>query len=117
MQFSRTAPNNPTDCVFLPIIKGGRIVNVGDVLYQGDVITLACNPALLISHGPNPANTYFNQLACATAVSKNGGVPVATTPPSLQGERVLKPCCTRCNPYPSAYGGVLLPGRLARQKT
>jgi hypothetical protein len=55
-------PNTPTSCVVLPVIKGGRIANLGDIPYQGDVITPTCNPALL---APNPANTRLNQLGCS----------------------------------------------------
>ena len=55
-------PNTATSCVILPIIKGGRITNLGDIPLQGDVITPTCDPALL---APNPANTRFNQLGCS----------------------------------------------------
>ena len=55
-------PNNPTDCVILPVIKNGAVTNLGDIPYQGDVITPTCDPTLL---APNPANTYFNQLGCS----------------------------------------------------
>src|SRR5215469_5458082 len=54
-------PNTPTDCVVLPIIKGGRITNIGDIPYQGQVVTPTCNPAILAS----ASNTYFNQLGCS----------------------------------------------------
>ncbi len=68
-------PNNPTDCVVLPVIKGGAIVGIGDIPYQGDVITPTCDPTLLSAAGaPNPANTYFNQLGCSISHG------VATTP-------------------------------------
>jgi hypothetical protein len=59
-------PNTATDCVLLPVIKGGRVVNLGDIPLQGEAITPTCNPALLSQPGvPNPANTYFNQLGCS----------------------------------------------------
>ena len=59
-------PNNPTDCVVLPVIKGGRVTNLGDIPYQGDVITPTCDPRLLSTDTvPNPSNTYFNQLGCS----------------------------------------------------
>jgi hypothetical protein len=59
-------PNNTTDCILLPVIKLGRFVNLGDIPYQGDVITPTCNPALLSQPlAPNPANTFFNQLGCS----------------------------------------------------
>lgn len=58
--------NNTTDCILLPVIRNGGVVNLGDIPYQGDVITPTCNPALLSQVGaPNPTNTYFNQLGCA----------------------------------------------------
>jgi len=83
-------PNTPTDCVILPIIKGGRVTNLGDIPYQGQVITPTCDTSLLgtVSTStpggpppgqfiPNPKNTYFNQLGCTIAASKHlvGGVP------------------------------------------
>src|SRR4029077_12786628 len=59
-------PNTATDCVLLPVIKGGRVVNLGDLPLQGETITPTCNPALLSTATvPNPANTYFNQLGCS----------------------------------------------------
>ena len=68
-------PNNPTDCVILPIIKNGTVTNLGDIPYQGSVITPTCNPAILSTATvPNPANSYFNQLGCSISHGK------ATTP-------------------------------------
>jgi hypothetical protein len=64
-------PNNPTDCVILPVIKNGQVTNLGDIPYQGDAITPTCDPTLL---SPNPNNTYFNQLGCSISHG------VATTP-------------------------------------
>jgi hypothetical protein len=64
-------PNNPTDCVILPVIKNGAVTNLGDIPYQGDAITPTCDPTLL---SPNPNNTYFNQLGCSISHG------VATTP-------------------------------------
>ena len=59
-------PNNPTDCVILPVIKAGQVTNLGDIPYQGDAITPTCDPSLLSQPGlPNPANTYLNQLGCS----------------------------------------------------
>ena len=63
-------PTTSTDCIGLPIIKGGKIAAEGDVPGQGDAITPTCNPAILAS----PANTYFNQLGCSISHG------VATTP-------------------------------------
>jgi hypothetical protein len=60
-------PNTATDCVILPIIKGGRVTNLGDIPLQGEAVTPTCNPALL---APNPANTYFNQLGCSISHGK-----------------------------------------------
>jgi hypothetical protein len=57
-------------CIGLPIIKGGKITDVGDIPGQGDAITPTCNPAILAS----PGNTYFNQLGCSISHG------VATTP-------------------------------------
>ena len=74
-------PNSPTDCVVLPVVQGGVFRNLGDIPYQGDVITPTCDPTALSAPGlPNPRNTYFNQLGCAISASHNGGTPVATTP-------------------------------------
>jgi hypothetical protein len=68
-------PNNPTDCVILPVIKNGQVTNLGDIPYQGDAITPTCDPTLLSQSGiPNPNNTYFNQLGCSISHG------VATTP-------------------------------------
>ena len=68
-------PNNPTDCVILPVITNGQVVNLGDIPYQGDAITPTCDPTLLSQPGsPNFNNTYFNQLGCSISHG------VATTP-------------------------------------
>jgi hypothetical protein len=67
-------PATPTECVILPIIENGTVTNLGDIPYQGDVITPTCNPTLLSTTAPNPANTYFNQLGCSISHG------VATTP-------------------------------------
>ena len=68
-------PNNPTDCVILPVIKNGQVTNLGDIPYQGDAITPTCDPTLLSQPGlPNLNNTYFNQLGCSISHG------VATTP-------------------------------------
>jgi len=68
-------PNTPSTCVVLPIIIGGVLRNLGDIPFQGDVITPTCNPAALSTATvPNPANTYFNQLGCSISHG------VATTP-------------------------------------
>ncbi len=59
-------PNTATDCVLLPIIKGGRVTNLGDIPLQGQAVTPTCDPTKLSAVGaPNPANTYFNQLGCS----------------------------------------------------
>ncbi|HSV25716.1 MAG TPA: hypothetical protein VLJ17_22165, partial [Xanthobacteraceae bacterium] len=51
-------PNNPTDCVILPVIVQGMVTNFGDIPYQGDAITPTCDPTLLSQPGiPNPDNT------------------------------------------------------------
>jgi hypothetical protein len=69
-------PNTPADCVVLPVIKGGRVVNLGDIPYQGQAVTPTCDPSLLAS----PHNTYFNQLGCSISAVQNGGVPTKNTP-------------------------------------
>jgi len=71
-------PNEPTDCVILPVIKNGQIVNLGDIPFQGQAITPTCNPAILAT----ASNTYFNQLGCLVSALKNAGTVVATTPQS-----------------------------------
>jgi hypothetical protein len=59
-------PNSATDCVLLPIIKGGVVANLGDIPRQGEAITPTCDPTQLSQPAvPNPANTYFNQLGCS----------------------------------------------------
>ena len=59
-------PNTATDCVLLPIIKGGKVTNLGDIPFQGQAITPTCDPTKLSTATvPNPANTYFNQLGCS----------------------------------------------------
>jgi hypothetical protein len=69
-------PNTATDCVVLPIIKGGRVTILGDIPYQGQTVTPTCDPTKLSTNGSNPANTYFNQLGCSLAAIKvNGGSP------------------------------------------
>jgi hypothetical protein len=59
-------PNTASDCVILPIIKGGRVTNLGDIPYQGQAVTPTCDPTKLSALGaPNAANSYFNQLGCS----------------------------------------------------
>jgi hypothetical protein len=68
-------PNTATDCVVLPIIKGGRVTNLGDIPYQGQTVTPTCTTALLGTSN----NTYFNQLGCTIAASRTiGSTPVDT---------------------------------------
>jgi hypothetical protein len=68
-------PNNPTDCVILPVIKNGQVTNLGDIPYQGDAITPTCDPTLLSTPSfANPNNTYLNQLGCSISHG------IATTP-------------------------------------
>jgi hypothetical protein len=62
--------NNGTNCVLLPVIRGGAVVNLGDIPFHGEAITPTCNPAILASS----TNTYFNQLGCSISHG------VATTP-------------------------------------
>jgi hypothetical protein len=73
-------PNTATDCVILPIIKGGKVTNLGDIPYQGQAITPTCNPALLSTATvPTPANTYFNQLGCSISHGAATDAQHATT--------------------------------------
>jgi hypothetical protein len=84
-------PNTSQDCIVLPIIKNGAVTNLGDIPFQGAVVTPVCDPAKLSGNYdlldgtqirnpvPNPANTYANQLGCAIAAFNNGGVPAVTT--------------------------------------
>jgi hypothetical protein len=72
-------PNNPTDCVILPVIVQGRVTNFGDIPYQGDAITPTCDPTQYVNGDPitgpaQPTNTYFNHLGCSISHG------VATTP-------------------------------------
>jgi hypothetical protein len=68
-------PNTASDCVILPIIKGGRVTNLGDIPFQGQVVTPVCYPTKLsTATTPNPLNTYANQLGCSISHGK------ATTP-------------------------------------
>jgi hypothetical protein len=73
-------PNTATDCVLLPVIKGGKVTNLGDIPLQGETITPTCNPALLSTALlPNPANTYFNQLGCSISHGVVSDAQHATT--------------------------------------
>jgi hypothetical protein len=73
-------PSTSQDCVVLPIIKNGKVTNLGDIPFQGAPVSLTCDPTKLSAPGvPNPANTYANQLGCGLAAFNNGGVPQATT--------------------------------------
>jgi hypothetical protein len=72
-------PNNPTDCVILPVIVQGRVTNFGDIPYQGEAITPICDPTQYVNGDPvtgpaRPTNTYFNHLGCSISHG------VATTP-------------------------------------
>ena len=68
-------PNTGTRCIFLPIIKNVSVgpnsilvtfANLGDIPYQGDVITPVCDPTKLsTATTPNPLNTRANQLGCS----------------------------------------------------
>src|SRR3984957_13418985 len=68
-------PNTSTDCIVLPVIKNGAVTNLGDIPFQGSVVTPVCDPTKLSGFMlsptvtpplPNPANTYANQLGCST---------------------------------------------------
>jgi hypothetical protein len=71
-------PNTSQDCIVLPIIKNGKVTNLGDVPFQGAVVTPVCDTTKLSTAlAANPANTYGNQLGCAISAFNNGGVPVS----------------------------------------
>jgi hypothetical protein len=80
-------PNTSQDCIVLPIIKNAKVTNLGDVPFQGSVVTPVCDVTKLsgfalsptvTTPSPNPANTYANQLGCSIAAFNNGGVAVTT---------------------------------------
>jgi len=70
---------NFTDCMILPIFRGSVIQNFGDFPQHGTALTPTCDPTKLSTNGPNPANTYLNQLGCALVQQATGQVQ-ATTP-------------------------------------
>src|SRR5262249_19545043 len=70
---------NFTDCMILPIFRGTFVQNFGDLPQHGTALTPTCDPTKLSTNGPNPANTYFNQLGCALVQQTTGQVQ-ATTP-------------------------------------
>jgi len=73
-------PNSPTDCIVLPVIKNGAVVNLGDIPFQGTAITPTCDPTLLSTKAtPNPNNTYFNQLGCSISHGVANTPQTATT--------------------------------------
>jgi len=73
-------PNTSTDCVILPVIKNGTVVNLGDIPGQGEAITPTCDPSLLsTATTPNPKNSYFNQLGCSISHGKATTAHTATT--------------------------------------
>jgi len=71
-------PSTSTDCIVLPIIKNGAVTNLGDIPFQGSVVTPVCDTTKLsTATTPNPLNTYANQLGCSISAFNNGGVPVS----------------------------------------
>jgi hypothetical protein len=72
-------PNTATDCVLLPIIKGGRVTNLGDIPYQGEAITPTCDPTILAGTANAAKNTYFNQLGCSISHGVASDAQHATT--------------------------------------
>jgi hypothetical protein len=59
-------PNTSQDCIVLPVIKGGKVTNLGDIPFQGSVVTPTCDPTKLSGFAlsptvttplPNPLNT------------------------------------------------------------
>jgi hypothetical protein len=77
-------PNNPTDCVILPVIVQGRVTNFGDIPYQGEAITPICDPTQYVNGDPVtgpalPTNTYFNHLGCSISHGVATAPQTATT--------------------------------------
>src|ERR1700722_11714260 len=72
-------PSTSQDCIILPVIKGGKVTNLGDIPFQGSVVTPVCDTSKLSTTRPNPANSYANQLGCSISAFNNGGVPVSNT--------------------------------------
>jgi hypothetical protein len=75
-------PVNLTDCIELPVFRvaGGAFVaqNFGDIPQRGAALTPTCDPTKLSTNGPNPANTYLNQLGCALVLVDTGTVQANT---------------------------------------
>ena len=88
-------PVNLTDCVLLPVFRNvaGALVaqNFGDLPQRGATLTPTCDPTKLSSltqftpaglpisgTGPNPANTYLNQLGCALVLMNTGQLQANT---------------------------------------
>src|SRR5215470_1888167 len=73
-------PNTTTDCLVLPVVKGGVFANFGDLPLTGQVLVPTCDPTKLSAVGaPNPLNTRLNQLGCSISQQENGTV-VANDP-------------------------------------
>jgi hypothetical protein len=73
-------PNTSTDCIVLPVIKKGAVTNLGDIPFQGSVVTPVCDTTKLSTAlAANPANSYANQLGCSIAAFNNNGVAVSNT--------------------------------------
>jgi hypothetical protein len=76
-------PNTSTDCMLLPVIKNGKVVNLGDIPYQGQTVTPLCDTSKLSTIGKNPLNTYANQLGCSISALKNNGALADMKDPRL----------------------------------
>jgi hypothetical protein len=80
-------PNNPTDCIILPVFKivstnvGPQLViqNFGDLPQRGSALTPTCDPTVLSTATlANPKNTYLNQLGCALVLLSTGKIQATT---------------------------------------
>ncbi len=76
-------PNNPTDCIILPVFKlaNNQLIaqNFGDIPQRGGTLTPTCDPTKLSTATlPNPNNTYLNQLGCALVLLNTGTIQATT---------------------------------------
>src|SRR5215831_4352822 len=73
------SPNTTSDCFVLPIVKGGKFTNFGNLPLQGQEWVAGCDPTKLSAVGaPNPANTRNNQLASSISQLFTGAVTANT---------------------------------------
>src|SRR5215831_2342054 len=83
------SPNTTSDCFVLPIVKGGKFTNFGNIPLQGQEYVTSCDPTKLSAPlAPNPLNTRNNQLGCSisqlfTGVTNGVASDVTTAPAYL----------------------------------